>query len=41
MLHGLIDMIVTCFHIHKIASDGDFYLPLDLASLASLTKTNV
>ena len=26
MLHGLVDMIVTCFHMLKIASDGDFNL---------------
>ena len=26
ILHGLVDMIMICFHILKIASDGDFYL---------------
>ena len=28
MLHDLVDMIVTCFHMLKIASDGNFYLLL-------------
>ena len=26
ILHSLVDMIMICFHILKIASDGDFYL---------------
>ena len=29
MLHGLVDMIVTCFHMLKISSDGNFYLLLE------------
>ena len=29
MLPGLVDMIVTCFHMLKIASDGNFYLLLE------------
>ena len=26
ILHGLVDMIMICFHILNIASDGDLYL---------------
>ena len=29
MLHSLVDMIVICFHMLKIASDGDFYVLLE------------
>ena len=30
MLHDLVDiMMVTCFHMLKIASDGNFYLLLE------------
>ena len=25
MAHGLVDMILTCFHLLKIASDSNFY----------------
>ena len=28
MLNGLVDMRVTCFHMLKIVSDGNFYLIL-------------
>ena len=29
ILHGLVDMIMTCFHMLKIASDDNFYLFLE------------
>ena len=29
ILHGLCDMIVSCFHMLKKASDGNFYLLLE------------
>ena len=29
MLHGLVDVVVTCFYVLKIASDSDFYLLLE------------
>ena len=29
MLHGLIVMVVTCFHMLKIASSGEIYLLLE------------
>ena len=33
MLHDLVDIIIlTCFHMLKIASDDNFYLLLEIAS---------
>ena len=29
MLHGLVDMIVACYHMLKIARDENFYLLLE------------
>ena len=29
ILHGLVDMIMTCFDMLKIASDDNFYLLLE------------
>ena len=35
ILHDLVDMIMTCLHMLKIASDDNIYLLLEISKLAS------
>ena len=38
MMCGLVDMIVTCFHMLKIPSDGNFYMLLEKKKLLAFSQ---